>query len=214
MDHVAADGVQESPDDTGVGNLPVAKSKQKTRERLLHQIVQVRAGPTHLPGQPKPDFWPESVDFSFAENGHPQFCQSSLAAGCVAQCAGFAYHSATVESGEKDAVLNIQSAKLDKAILLKVSGRMDAENADRFRRACEGLAAEGVQHVIADLNELRYVSSMGLRAFLHSAQTLRARSGSLVLCGLNGVPRQVFEMTNLLGLFPVFETSADAIAAL
>jgi anti-anti-sigma factor len=110
--------------------------------------------------------------------------------------------------------MKIESTKLEKAVLLKVSGRMDAENANQFSKACEGLIAQGALHVIAELDELQYVSSMGLRAFLAAAQALQARSGSLTLCGLRGVPRQVFEMTNLLSIFPVFETSREAIAAL
>ncbi len=55
---------------------------------------------------------------------------------------------------------------------------------------------------------------MGLRAFLSAAQALQARSGALILCGLNGVPKRVFEMTNLLSLFTVFETSGEALASL
>jgi len=47
-----------------------------------------------------------------------------------------------------------------------------------------------------------------------AAQVLQERSGTMILCGLHGVPRQVFVMTNLLELFPVFETSAEALATL
>lgn len=110
--------------------------------------------------------------------------------------------------------MKIESTELEKAVLLKVSGRMDAENADQFRAACENWMAAGALRIIADLIELRYVSSMGLRAFLSAAQALESRSGSLILCGLNGVPRQVFEMTNLLGLFQVYDTSGEALASL
>jgi len=61
---------------------------------------------------------------------------------------------------------------------------------------------------------LQYVSSMGLRSFLSVAQKLRSVSGSLILCGLQGTPRQVFEMTRLLELFPVYETAPQALATL
>jgi hypothetical protein len=44
-----------------------------------------------------------------------------------------------------------------------------------------------VRHVIADLNELRYVSSMGLRVFVRAAQALQARSGSLRTPGGLGI---------------------------
>jgi anti-anti-sigma factor len=110
--------------------------------------------------------------------------------------------------------MTIESTQTEKAVVLKIIGRMDADSVNQFESCWQGLIGDGVLHVIADLNELRYVNSMGLRSFLSAAQALQARSGSLILCGLKGVPRQVFEMTNLLSIFRVFETSGEAIAAL
>ena len=110
--------------------------------------------------------------------------------------------------------MNIETEELGKAVLLKVSGRMDAENAHEFEQACEQWITSGAKHLIADLEGLQYVSSMGLRSFLSVAQRLQSNSGSLILCRLNGLPRQVFELTRLIGLFPVFDTSQQALATL
>lgn len=110
--------------------------------------------------------------------------------------------------------MNIEPTELDKAVLLKVTGRMDAENAPEFEQACNRWIAQGRKHLIADLADLQYVSSMGLRSFLSVAQKLQSTSGSLILCGLHGLPRQVFEMTRLIGLFPVFESTEQALATL
>jgi anti-anti-sigma factor len=110
--------------------------------------------------------------------------------------------------------MTIEPTELEKAVLLKVTGRMDAENAKEFEQACNRWIADGKKNLIADLNGLQYVSSMGLRGFLAVAQKLKSSSGSLILCGLHGLPLQVFEMTRLIGLFPVFETPQQAIATL
>lgn len=110
--------------------------------------------------------------------------------------------------------MEIEPRELEKAVLLKVIGRMDAENAHQFEEACQQWISKGAKHLIADVDGLQYVSSMGLRSFLSVAQKLQAASGSLILCGLHGLPRQVFEMTRLIGLFPVFETTDQALAAL
>jgi anti-sigma B factor antagonist len=110
--------------------------------------------------------------------------------------------------------MNIEPTELEKAVLLKVTGRMDAENAHEFEQACQIWITNGRKHLIADLDGLQYVSSMGLRCFLSVAQKLQSVSGSLMLCGLHGLPLQVFEMTRLIGLFPVFETSQQAISTL
>lgn len=110
--------------------------------------------------------------------------------------------------------MHIEATQLEKAVVLKVSGRMDAENANEFDKACEVWISQGVKHLIADLADLQYVSSMGLRSFLAAAQRLKSVSGSLILCGLRGLPRQVFEMTRLDSLFPMYETAQQALAAL
>ncbi len=110
--------------------------------------------------------------------------------------------------------MNIEATELEKAVLIKVTGRMDAENAHEFEEACDVWITHGKKHLIADLQDLQYVSSMGLRSFLSVAQKLQSGSGSLILCGLHGLPRQVFEMTRLIGLFPVFETTQEAVASL
>lgn len=110
--------------------------------------------------------------------------------------------------------MKIESKELEQAVVLKVTGRMDAENAPEFEQACQLWIAQGKMRLIADLDGLEYVSSMGLRSFLSVAQKLQSNSGSLILCGLKGLPRQVFEMTRLITLFPVFENTGQALAEL
>src|SRR5215471_6240393 len=110
--------------------------------------------------------------------------------------------------------MTIQPTQLDKAVLLKVSGRMDAENANDFELACDSWITQGATNVIADLDGLQYVSSMGLRSFLAVAKKLESKSGALILCGLRGLPLQVFEMTKLISLFPVYPTTQQALEML
>jgi anti-sigma B factor antagonist len=110
--------------------------------------------------------------------------------------------------------MNIEPTQLEKAVLLKITGRMDAENAHEFEQACDRWISQGARHLIAELDGLQYVSSMGLRSFLAVAKKLESSSGSLILCGLQGLPRQVFEMTRLIGVFPVYDSAQQAIAGL
>jgi anti-anti-sigma factor len=122
--------------------------------------------------------------------------------------------TAAITSCGSNNIMHIEATQLEKAVVLKVSGRMDAENANEFDQACEVWISQGAKHLIADLADLQYVSSMGLRSFLAAAQKLKSLSGSLILCGLKGLPRQVFEMTKLDSLFPMYETAQQALAAL
>ena len=58
---------------------------------------------------------------------------------------------------------------------------------------------------------------MGLRSFLIIAKKLQSGGGKMVLCGLNGMVKEVFDMTHLTPLFPVFpvfDSMAAAVASL
>ena len=110
--------------------------------------------------------------------------------------------------------MNIEATQLDKAVVVKVTGRMDAESADEFERACDIWINKGATNLIADLSSLQYVSSMGLRSFLAIAKKLQTKSGALMLSGLHGLPLQVFEMTRLISIFPIFPDTEQAHATL
>jgi anti-sigma B factor antagonist len=107
--------------------------------------------------------------------------------------------------------LSIERRLVSDHVVLMVSGRMDAENAPQFEEQCKNCLAEGHTSLVADLSGLAYVSSMGLRIFLSVAQMLQAKGGSLRLCGLTGLVKQVFEITRLIQVLSVYETVESAV---
>lgn len=114
----------------------------------------------------------------------------------------------------QDPRMEIHSNQLPNAVVIAVKGRMDAENSHEFQKACEEWVARGATHLLLDLSGLQYVSSMGLSCFLAVAKMLQAKSGSVILCRLQGLPKQVFELTHLIGLFPVYDSMDAALASL
>ncbi len=89
---------------------------------------------------------------------------------------------------------------------------MDAENAPQFEQQCKASITEGLTGLVVDMGELTYISSMGLRSFVSIGKTLKDKGGALRLCRLNGLVKQVFEITGLLGSFPVYESVDAALA--
>ena len=63
----------------------------------------------------------------------------------------------------------------------------------------------------ADLTALEYVSSAGLRCVLAIAKKLKASEGTLALCGLSGLVKEVFSVSGFDSFFPVYETVDEAI---
>jgi anti-anti-sigma factor len=88
---------------------------------------------------------------------------------------------------------------------------MDAENAPQFEQQCRASIAEGLSGLVVDLGDLTYVSSMGLRSFLSVAKALKDKGGALRICRLNGLVKQVFEITGLSQAFPVYESVEAAL---
>ena len=108
-------------------------------------------------------------------------------------------------------IVTVQRTRVSGQVVLLVSGRMDAENAPQFERECRACIAEGLTGLVVDLGDLKYVSSMGLRSFVSVGKTLQDKGGALRICRVNGLVKQVFEITNLLGSFAVYESVEAAL---
>ena len=107
--------------------------------------------------------------------------------------------------------LIVERAEVSGQVVLIVSGRMDAENAHQFQDKCQDCIVEGHTSLIADLGGLAYISSMGLRGFLSVAKAMQSKGGTLRLCCLKGLVKQVFEITGLMQAFLVYETVESAV---
>jgi anti-sigma B factor antagonist len=107
--------------------------------------------------------------------------------------------------------MTIDCAEVGGKVVLHVVGRMDAENSVQFERQCDSCISEGKTSLIVDLGDLSYVSSMGLRSFVGVAQKLKNKGGELRICRMTGLVRQVFEITRLNQVFPMYESVESAL---
>lgn len=89
---------------------------------------------------------------------------------------------------------------------------MDAENAPQFEQECNACIAEGLTSLVVDLGDLGYVSSMGLRSFVSIAKALQSKGGALRICRMQGLVKQVFAITGLIQIFPVYESLDSALS--
>ncbi|MGD0346817.1 MAG: STAS domain-containing protein [Terracidiphilus sp.] len=107
--------------------------------------------------------------------------------------------------------MTIEQTQVGDKAVLRVAGRMDAENAIQFEQHCDSCIAGGFTHLVVDLGDLAYVSSMGLRSFVATAKRLRDKGGELRICRLTGLVRQVFELTRLDRVFPLHDSVESAL---
>jgi anti-anti-sigma factor len=98
--------------------------------------------------------------------------------------------------------------------VVTLAGRMDADWSAEFEKACAELTSGGASHLVVDLTGLTYASSMGLRAFLAVAKAQQQAGGELLLVGLGGFVKQVFDLTRITSLFRTAESVDAALAVL
>jgi anti-anti-sigma factor len=110
--------------------------------------------------------------------------------------------------------MNVQSSKQGNIPVVQLAGRMDAESAPEFETACEGFLNEGSSHIVVELAGLTYVSSMGLRSFLVIAKKTKAKGGAVLLCGMHGFVKEVFDMTHVTSLFQLFDSTEAALRSI
>ncbi|MNR95564.1 putative anti-sigma factor antagonist BtrV [compost metagenome] len=94
--------------------------------------------------------------------------------------------------------------------VMTVSGRLDAVSAPEFERDCSGYSDA---RIVLDLSGLEYVSSAGLRSILTLAKQVKSGGGSLAIAGLNGLVKDVFEMSGFDSFLPLYSDLDAALAA-
>src|SRR4051812_18611607 len=90
----------------------------------------------------------------------------------------------------------------DSIPVLTANGRLDAHGAVEFDEVWQSVPAD-VSHIVIDLTQVNYLSSIGIRSLISIEKTLRTRHGNLVLAGVTKFVSAVLETTGLLKEFQV-----------
>ena len=101
--------------------------------------------------------------------------------------------------------------KEEGTLVLSISGRMDAVTAPRFYDLVKEQVERGESHFILDLSGLEYISSAGLRTMLIHQKNLSTAKGDMVLCGLQGMVREVFEISGFNTIFTILDSLEEAM---
>jgi anti-anti-sigma factor len=109
-------------------------------------------------------------------------------------------------------MIEIQSSPQGNSLIVSLTGRLDTATAPVFdRQVQEDVTASDKKRVVLDFSKLVYISSLGISSVLIIAKTINQRGGELVLCGLTGIVREVFQITGLTSVFKVFPTADAAL---
>ena len=110
--------------------------------------------------------------------------------------------------------MEISTRKELKAMVVMVSGRIDAVTASEFENAFAELIDQGNRTFVIDFAELYYISSAGLRSILAAAKKLKGMDGKLSLACLKEMVKEVFDISGFSTIIPIFDSVASALEAM
>jgi anti-anti-sigma factor len=98
-------------------------------------------------------------------------------------------------------------------LILSPVGRIDNDTSPVFQARLLAALTPGAA-VLVDFSAIEYVSSAGLRALMMGSKQSKAVNGRLAVAALGAVVKEIFEISRFSLVVQVFDTPADALAAL
>jgi anti-anti-sigma factor len=89
--------------------------------------------------------------------------------------------------------MDLHEEQVDEITALSVKGRIDSTTASAFGQRLESVVTAPAGRLVVDFRELEYISSAGFRVLLVAAKRAEECGSRLVLCGLSGKVRQLFD---------------------
>ncbi|EKD82538.1 MAG: Anti-sigma factor antagonist [uncultured bacterium] len=95
--------------------------------------------------------------------------------------------------------------------ILQLSGSLDLQHVAAFKQQVNIILKTGQNKIVFDLENLEFIDSAGLEAFLSSLVTAKKMGGAVALAGVRKAVARVFEITRMNKAFKIYPTLAGAI---
>lgn len=97
--------------------------------------------------------------------------------------------------------------------VVAVSGSLDALTAPELADALSTQVRNGNSKLVADLTELEYTSSAGLRVLLNSVKEARSQGGDLRLAGVQPNVKKVLDLSGFMSIMKSYPDVDAAVAS-
>ena len=109
--------------------------------------------------------------------------------------------------------MDIQEERKGQVVIVKISGRLDSNNSSELERKISDLVDKKEKVILVDCQQLSYVSSSGLRVFLMGLKKMNAVQGKFIICSLQDMVKDVFDISGFTGIFSIYGSQNEALNA-
>jgi anti-sigma B factor antagonist len=102
--------------------------------------------------------------------------------------------------------------KINNIIVINLTGRLDVQISLNIEKEIYKLIqSEPGYHLLLNLEEVKYMSSSGIRIFVSTMRILKENEKKLKLCNLSDSVKKIFEVVELLDMFDVYDSEEEAV---
>ncbi len=113
--------------------------------------------------------------------------------------------------------MEITERRVDKNLILVLSGRVDMVTADQLRDSLLPLVdqcAAAKESIVVDFSGVDYISSAGLRVLMLAAKQAKTSGGKVAVAALQPVVLEIFQISRFDKVLDCYPQVQDAINAL
>jgi stage II sporulation protein AA (anti-sigma F factor antagonist) len=107
--------------------------------------------------------------------------------------------------------MEILEARTGDMAVVHVVGQVNSSNAPELDERLKQLVEAGCRGIVIDLARLDYMTSAGFRCLLRAERHVQQVAGKLVLCGLQGLTLELFEVGGFLEMLTIVPTREQAM---
>jgi serine/threonine-protein kinase RsbW len=107
--------------------------------------------------------------------------------------------------------MNIKHEKINDFSVIRIDGRIDTLNSTALEVEMDQLRSRGEIKIIIDCNDLKYISSSGLRVFLNAQKKAISTKGKLSLCNMQLPIREIFDISGFSSIFTIYNSLDEAM---
>jgi anti-anti-sigma factor len=109
--------------------------------------------------------------------------------------------------------MNITTREYKRAMVIRVTGRVDANTAPQFDETLKRHIDGGSHHLVVEMDATEYLSSAGVRALISARKALKPKGGDIFIAQPSERVKEVLHLAGMESLFQTFDTTEAAVGA-
>ena len=109
--------------------------------------------------------------------------------------------------------MEISTRELKRANVVTVKGRVDSATTPELEKTLQALLDGHRNYIVAELAEVEYMSSAGLRALVSALKAAKKGGGEVVIARPSARVRDVIDLAGLSSVFTMYDDVVEAVGS-